>query len=641
MATKINMISTNGNQTITQTLSNVNETVADSDISQFVVGLAGLSNNTLTKIEKIEFSPITTPYSIIGGNSADTIFCNDYAVTIDAGRGNDVISLGADALNCTINGGHGNNTIYGNGGGHVYINEAGSLSSGSDTIFGFSGDDVIVKPFPVFIAGESFTSIPGANVKLKAAKKANATGDTADDFDNFASGDILKAIGIDGKLNSYAVLSAPVTLAAGGTNTVNNSYIYLDAAGGTFTNSADNVYITTSDSLNNTIHNTGDHVFISVGAGADSIYNSGDNVVINGGNGADYISNNGEFVSITGSGDANTVSTSKGNVTLYGGTSNGAVAISTATDKPVVFQVNGGNYSKKITGFKEGDFIYYNNATSSPFSGTVKGSTDGSYITFGTNDNSTIYAAAGYSFDINHGCTLLLRGDKPGDENLTVVYPRHLYFEDGGVYNFTGVAKAQDYYFNSDAGTTINNAMSNALLVLYNSANNSITSSGDAVTIYGGEGNDTINLVNANANTVLAGAGEDVISISGTSSNNSIYGGAGADSIISNGNHNIFWYAGNANESSMTGSENISDSIKGFNTDNDKIFVRNTKTTVTSATVEAGAQLTLTNGARVTNILLEGKGSNDTIKILWGSATDERLYAIGSTADNSSGWIDT
>ncbi|MBQ7703920.1 MAG: hypothetical protein IJT73_00605 [Selenomonadaceae bacterium] len=188
MAKKINMISANGNQTITQAISNVNDNVADSDIALFVVGLAGLSNNTLKKIEKLEIATIQTNYSIVGSDDGETITCDDFEVTIDAAGGNDLISLGANAENCTIYAGDGYNTIYGNDGAHVY----GHWGLAHDTILGFTESDSLLissaQDFTPALDSDGAIVIvsPTTNLYIKGQKRLNATGNTPADFNGFS-----------------------------------------------------------------------------------------------------------------------------------------------------------------------------------------------------------------------------------------------------------------------------------------------------------------------------------------------------------------------------------------------------------------------------------------------------------------------
>ena len=602
------------------------DTITNNNANFFVFGLANNDNI-------INYGANVTIY---GGAGTDSIVNYGANVLIYGEAGADTISLGAGSSGTIYGGGGGDSIISASNGGHIYQFKGADASNA--TITGFKANDTIQFLDDVTVVQPTAKYFDGSFQYLLL------------DIGNGA------ALWVD-RNNLGELVGEPY-------NGLQAAYLHgellniVDKNGNNLGITTPKVYI--ANGSNENISVPGDGYYIYGFAGYDTITNNFNYVTIDAGAGNDTVINNGEFVSIYGGSSDDSITTSKGNVTIYGGKGNDTIVNNSSGG--VVYQFGASNDSNTITGFKSADKIYFSTLTNIASVSAASVNADGSTISLTGASTSVVATGAAGSFDATKGVTIILKNQKADAENLNVRYPTVRILDSGtenslAAYNNTGktatetsniVALGYNNITNAADGVTITeyggtgntfyNTGSNMLLNAGGGTNSSITSSGDVVTIYGGNGNDTINLVNASANTVLAGAGEDLISISGTSSNNTIYGGAGAESIISNGNHNIFWYAGNANESSMTGSENISESIKGFNTDNDKIFVRNTNTTVTSATVEAGAQLTLTNGSRVTNILLEGKGANDTIKFLWASATDERLYAVGSTADNSSGW---
>ena len=146
--------------------------------------------------------------------------------------GDEVISLGNNAIHCTISGGTGNNTIYGNGCSHTYA------SIGSDKIFGFGADDYLSISYPILIETLGGASVLGGNIFL----------------DGFQSGELV--------------------------NIVDNNSTYFSKV-----LSAQEVLIGTSNK--DTITNNNANFFISGLAGNDKITNSGANVTIYGGAGVD------------------------------------------------------------------------------------------------------------------------------------------------------------------------------------------------------------------------------------------------------------------------------------------------------------------------------------------------------------------
>ncbi len=188
----------------------------------------------------------------INAGSGDDYISNNYGkwATIDAGKGNDLISLHSYTDNNVI--------IYNNG-------------DGFDTVFGFDDNDTLK-----ISGGTYFSQVSGSDIIV-----------TVDDGGITLLGAAsLESVNIEGKyLNPFLI-----TLTEG-----NDSY-FNSVAGATIK----------ALGGDDSIENYGENVTINAGAGSDYIDNYGSNSTLNGGAGNDSISNTGAKILFQyASGDGN------------------------------------------------------------------------------------------------------------------------------------------------------------------------------------------------------------------------------------------------------------------------------------------------------------------------------------------------
>ena len=80
--------------------------------------------------------------TIEGGAGTEVIYNSGLNVSINGGDGADLVSIFGTAANCTILCGAGNDTIYSNGTGNVFL-FSGNVSEGDNVLSGFSNNDTI------------------------------------------------------------------------------------------------------------------------------------------------------------------------------------------------------------------------------------------------------------------------------------------------------------------------------------------------------------------------------------------------------------------------------------------------------------------------------------------------------------------
>ena len=151
------------------------------------------------------------------------------------------------------------------------------------------------------------------------------------------------------------------------------------------------------------------------------------------------------------------------------------------------------------------------------------------------------------------------------------------------------------------------------------------------VTISGGSA--TLNyfnkiVVDGNNTTVKANSVNSVITIFSGTGNSIIYPAGGNDKIINNGSGNVFYYAGNVAEGT--------DTISAWN--GDTIAIGDPEVTITDAvtdsvdngdsTVEGNTKLTITKANVKSYVVIQGKGTGDTLSVILGDTN--RTYTIGT-----------
>lgn len=202
--------------------------------------------NILTGDDLMAISSSQSNVLVSGTSAADAISSTGKNVTIEAGAGNDTISLGADASNNVIHytEGDGNDIVYG-------VNETTTLKITEKSpvqSYGRIGYDVIIG------VGDGSITLAGA-------------------------------ASLESFWDNIYYEQEDATLATEGNDEIYNysNDVSIAALGG-----------------NDTIYNSGDKVTINAGKGNDSIDNSGDNVTINAGTGNDEIDNYGNNVTVGG-----------------------------------------------------------------------------------------------------------------------------------------------------------------------------------------------------------------------------------------------------------------------------------------------------------------------------------------------------
>ena len=297
---------------------------------------------------------------------------------INAGAGNDLVSL-VSVLNYiyghTINGGTGDDTIYGNSlaaqssGGSTYKFSAGD---GNDIIYGFTeydqilldggnytretvGNDVIVsmsgggsmtlknaksKTVSIFggtlVDGGGGSSIGGSDSIQNSSDNVSITGTSGDDsIENYGHNVTINARGGDDSIDSRGNF---VTILGGAGDDTIDSYGY-----DTSINGGDG---------NDEIVSYDNDVSINGGDGNDEIYSEGDNVTINGGDGHDDIwfgyQEYGAW-NVTANGGA-------GDDTIIGDASNSQINGGDGNDTIYLYSHYGGNTLK---GGEGADIFYY------------------------------------------------------------------------------------------------------------------------------------------------------------------------------------------------------------------------------------------------------------------------------------------
>ncbi|MBO4779226.1 MAG: hypothetical protein J5497_01165, partial [Selenomonadaceae bacterium] len=207
------------------TLTEGDDTYSNSDYGATIAGLGGNDSITSTNWNGV---------SISGGADNDTIITGSENFTINAGTGDDIISLSSDAWGLIqYNAGDGNDTVYG----FSFSNTADAISiSGSEFTPVTLGNDIVIS-----VGADSITLVD------------------AEDFYYF--GTRSKLIIRTEKDDEWE-------------NTIDGATIQVLAGNDYVVNSGKNVSIDGNDD-NDYIYNWGETVTISVGNGNDTVWNLG------------------------------------------------------------------------------------------------------------------------------------------------------------------------------------------------------------------------------------------------------------------------------------------------------------------------------------------------------------------------------
>ena len=634
-----------GNDTISSTNENEEVSISGGDGNDSINNwgdhstiFGGSGNDTVKNV--------SSSTKIDGGDDDDYIdnICKN--VTIDGGAGNDSITNRAEGglfgTNVSVNGGDGNDYIRNYWTDNVTI-EGGT---GNDSIYNnwnFNKnapyDDGGSNVLFLYHAGDGNDYIQG----FKDNSTLSISGGVY--FTSQKSGnDVIVSVG-----NGKITLQGVATL-----STVN-----IIETPSNISNSKSNTIITTTNA-NDTITNTGTKVRINAMGGNDSISNSGSNVSIEGGAGNDSINNEGDNVTISsGSGDDTVTQRNRNNVSINAGAGNDYVfnaygstniTIDTGEGKDTIdnasskLSLSSGEGDDSISlysgdditiiGGKGNDSIFNNTASKVLYKYSAG---DGNDYIQGFKADSTLSITGG----------VYATSQKSGNDVIVTVGDGKITLQGAATLSKVNIVETP---------WTVNNSKSNATFYGTN-ANDTMTNTGDKVTIQALRGNDSINnkaaqvsidggagndrIVNTGKNvTITAQAGNDTIA--NESANALISGGAGNDNLRNSGATSTV--DGGDGEDTI---ENKSDtvSIAGASGDdfikndgnkvtidggagNDTISSKGTSTSISTAD---GNDL-IDIKASYKNTIIAGKGS-DTIKLDMNSTDIFIQYNLGEGDD--------
>ena len=573
-------------------------------------------------------------YGTIDGGAGDDFINNNKGkkVSINAGDGNNYIQN--DESNVTIGSGSGNDTISNEGSsvaidggaGNDYIYNNGYYGSNSVTIVGGSGNDSIRNSsYRVTInAGEGNDSIWNDSNYILFVYKAGDGNDIIDGngiFHGFRSTSTLSITGgvyatTTKKGNDVIVTVGNGEITLVGAASLSKLNIIETPSDIKNTNSNTTIYGTNA---NDTIKNTGDKVRINAMGGNDYIKNEGKDATINGGAGNDTLySDRGSRSSISGAeGDDLIDVRLSTDVTIDGGKGNDVIK-------------NTGN-NVTISGGESNDTIY--NACERQSNGSIYymdsnygknvlfkyAVGDGNDLIYGFKSNSTLSIAGGvYASTAKSGNDIIVT---IGKDKITLQGAATL-----STVNIVETPISKNYNQSNTIiyGTNANDTITNSgdkVTVQALRGNDSIENKAAQVSVDGGEGADKI--VNSGKNvTITPQDGNDTVS--NEADNVTITGGAGNDSVFSKGK-NVTINGGDGADTIENNSDTVS--IAGAAGDD---FIKNTGS---KATIEGGAgNDTITSKSTSTSIstadgndlislsssykntIISGKGS-DTVKL--------------------------
>ena len=597
-----------------------------------------------------------------GGDGNDSInIAGGENVTVNAGKGVDFITIQAGVTAAVIDGEAGNDLIYSNGEGNLFKYTSGG---GSDSIFGYSGDDSIQIGKNVTVESTEMTANgfiirlndDGTNrtLTLKGTRKEGATGNTADDFEDLKGGTIINISTVNGS-NSLFDADAVVPFVKfvhSKNHTISNDDEAHTIIGSSAVDTIINTHAATNvtiqaDAKDDIIINDADEVLIDAGDGHDTIYLGNTTVNSN----IDPVSNDpltiynvdgSEYSAFTGSASNNSVRGGKGNDVIYGNGNHHTYVFYSYTDGQDV-----------IYNYTDQDIIhfgtvqdYYGSNTSEKW--TIDGMTDLVSTTYVNLENASykdVILKVGFG-------TITLKSLEVGSE----IHYSYIYTDENGDNPNTGYYTFEvkkEYVMNAVNNTVDNSLEENFIISKSASQADTILNHAANVTISAGGGDDTIQNWGATT-SIIAGIGNDTVvneddgarvtidagegddSISNAANEVLIYGGAGADTVTISAGNNVSVFAGDGADliqiADVVGIASI-DAGK----DNDVIELG----TYNSASVSGGAgddviiRTDASNDGGNTYIYTAGDG-NDTIEYKSGDALRLVLSSESTTVDGES-----
>ena len=440
--------------------------------------------------------------TIVGSTYADTIYAGsgDY---VNAGAGNDIISLDSDHSGVSV-----------------------VLSSGRNTVYNFNvaNDTIIVD------SSDYNSRVRNGTLYIYEGGASLA----------------VDGLSTDTQLENLNILVTS-TLAGGTTtnNTVNNIAITGTEYADTISNSGSNVTIKALAG-NDSIRNSGSNVTIDGGAGNDTIINTytesnssvsgsyGNYASINGGEGNDKIENYCSDVTINGDSGNDYIYNYGNNVTINGGEGDDTIELN--GEIGVIYQYNDGDGNDVIIGYTTSDtLIIGSTASETLLSGndwifksgentiTLKDAASlAPNNVFNNNADNTVITGTAYADIINNsGSNVTINGNGEDD-------------------TITNTGSKVVYQYSSGDGNDIITGFttSDTLIISSDTYRMSVSGNDLIVTVIGSQ--NTITLKDAsNITPIIKGEslGAANITVNNTIDNTLITGSVDADSIVNSGNN--------------------------------------------------------------------------------------------------------
>ena len=482
------------------------------------------------KVKKFKLVPDKNDYieitkdniSVSGDESNATIISDGDSVTIDAGTGDDQISLGSNAND--------NLVIY-------------SLGSGNDIIYGFNSNSSL----QIGDGDGSYAQLEKGNDLILTVDKCK-----------------ISLIGAVGKGTVIGELKNPVNpIGSEGDDSIDNPFdeVTIQTFGGddTIKNSGNRVLIEAGDD-NDNIDNKSVNITILGNGGDDFIFNSGYYSTIDGGTGNDTISNSSYCASIIGDAGNDSINNWGNEVTINGNDGDDYI-YNTSLAANVI--INGGagndsirNYGSSVTiDAGDDDDLIYNSSLAASVS--INGGTGDDYI---SNSGSNVTIEGGEGADEIYNSSL-------ASDVLIKISDANDKIRNEGKKVTIDATSADKLSINNSGDDvtilggkdvdTITNSGSN-VSIASGAGNDKISVSGSSVTVDAGKGNDSIKAKTGNS-TICAGAGDDTVDLTGSSGNNLIKyaAGDGNDSIYNFGSTDSIEISGGKYTSMLSGNAMI------------------------------------------------------------------------------------
>ena len=561
--------------------------------------------------------------TIEAGTGSDLIYTSGNYSFINAGSGRNLVSL-AGGKNNTIVTGKGNDTITlaADANNNVII-----FGGGNDLVCNYHDGDT------VFATGALTKRTSGTNIILTDGTSKmtlkGAKGKTINTATLSSNGEIYKMLVADKTAGDtvlpITIIPNPKTSPADIFNEKNSTLITGTAYDDTIDNVGTKITINALGG-NDTISNEGNNSSINAGAGADTVDNHGVKVTILGGAGKDDVKNYGKQVLINGGADNDSVDNRGAKVTIVGDKGNDIIRNWDGD--------NGYGSEVSINGGAGNDFIW-NNA--------------GDYVTItaGSGNDSIINSGANVVFNYAKGdgndtikgfnatSILSITGSaystaKSGSDIVVTVGSNKITLAGAGTLSKANIVDATNLILNdkSSAAVTLASAVktgdaskrTKAIKIIGNALANILNGGASNDTLSGAAGNDKL-FGNVGNDSLVGGDGADTLSggegndkLFGNAGNDSIAGGDGHDSI--NGGADNDKLFGNAGNDSLVGGDGA-DTLSG-STGDDKLY-----------------------GDKGNDSLVGGSGDDylnggDGADKLFGESGDDKLYG-GAGNDNLSG----